>query len=92
MVKLLVLIMVIGSVSIFAMDNMHQVDVGLIIGRAVRVRLFFLLLCVFLAGCILTMFLSIYLGLKTKKAQQISHEVSASGGANEDHFPIQEEV
>ncbi len=53
MLVLLVVILLAVAATMFAMDNMQRVELGLIVGRPVHVRLFFLLLASFLIGVLL---------------------------------------
>ena len=52
------------------MDNLHRVELGLIVGRPVHVRLFFLLLTSFLVGCFMVMLLNLYRGT-TRKSKPV---------------------
>jgi uncharacterized integral membrane protein len=58
--RLLVVILAAVMGTMFAMDNMHHVELGLLVGRPVQVRLFFLLLTSFLVGCFSMMLLNVY--------------------------------
>jgi len=71
---LILLIVVLGVVvaTAFAADNMGHVQLGLIIGKPVHVRLFFLLLSSFLAGCFSTVLLNLYLRTRLKKKEAAS--------------------
>ena len=80
MLKLLCIILVAVIVTIFAMDNMHQVELGLFIGRPVHVRLFFLLLISFLLGCFAAILINLYISAKSKKKTEIAQ------GPEEDDF------
>ena len=60
MLKLLLVILVAVMGTMFAMDNLHRVELGLIVGRPVHVRLFFLLLTSFLVGCFMVMLMNLY--------------------------------
>ncbi len=71
MLKLLLVILTAIMVTTLAMDNMHRVELGLIVGRPVHVRLFFLLLTSFLVGCFSAMFMNLYLSTKSKKRREI---------------------
>ena len=55
------------TATTFAMDNMHRVELGLIVGRPVHVRLFFLLLTSFLVGCFSAMLISLCLSARSRK-------------------------
>jgi uncharacterized integral membrane protein len=55
----------------FAMDNMQRVELSLIVGRPVHVRLFFLLLVTFLVGCFSVMLANLYRRARpTKKTEK----------------------
>ncbi len=72
---LAILVAVMGTM--FAMDNMHRVELGLVMGKPVHVRLFFLLLTSFLVGCFAAMVTSLYINAKSRKpkvAQQDTEE------------------
>jgi len=58
--KFLVAMLLVTAVSIFAVNNMQRVEVSLIVGKPVHVRLFFLLLTSFLAGSLLALLVSLY--------------------------------
>ena len=68
MLKLMLVTLTVVLLTILAMDNMHHVQVGLIIGKQVHVRLFFLLLTSFVIGCFSVMLLNLYRGAKSKKS------------------------
>ncbi len=70
MLKLLLVILVAAIATMFAMDNMHRVELGLVVGRPVHVRLFFLLLTSFLVGCFLVMLMNLYRGSKPKRKRE----------------------
>ena len=44
MLRILLTVIAAALVTVFAVDNMHRVEVGLVVGRPAHVRLFFLLL------------------------------------------------
>ncbi len=67
MLKVLLVILLAVIATSFAMDNMHHVELGLIVGRPVRVRVFFLLLTSFLIGCVSGILMDLYLGAKSKR-------------------------
>ena len=67
MLRLLLVVIAAVLVVVFAMDNMHRVEMGLVVGRPVHVRLFFLLLTSFIIGCFATMFLNLYLRTQSNK-------------------------
>ena len=74
MLRLLLVILVAAVAATFAMDNMHRVQLGLIVGRPVHVRLFFLLLTSFLVGCFTTVLLSLYLRTQFKKKKETARK------------------
>ena len=55
------------AATTFAMDNMHRVELGLVVGKPVHVRLFFLLLTSFLVGCFSAMLIGFCLSTKSGK-------------------------
>ena len=67
MKKLLLAIISAVLVTVFAMDNLRRVELGLIVGKPVHVRLFFLLLTSYLIGCFSAVLISLYLGTKSRK-------------------------
>lgn len=64
MQKFVVYVLLMVVVVLFAVDNMSHVEVGLIVGRPFQVRLFFLLLVVYLCGCFTTLVANMYLNAK----------------------------
>ncbi len=70
MLKALFVVLLSGTAAVFAMDNMHHVDLGLVLGTPVSVRLFFLLLTSFLVGCLLATLMNLYLNAKSKKQSE----------------------
>ncbi len=67
MLKLLLATIAAVIATMFAMDNMQRVELGLIVGRPVHVRLFFLLLASFLVGSFSAMVAYLYLGTRRTK-------------------------
>ena len=67
MLKLLFILFLAALGTTFAIDNMHRVELGLIVGKAVNVRLFFLLLIAFLVGCFTTVLANLYFTLRARK-------------------------
>ena len=74
MLKVLFAILTAAVFTIFAMDNMHRVELGLIVGKPMHVRLFFLLLSAFLVGCFSAAITSLYLRARSKKQKQAAQE------------------
>jgi len=68
--KVLFVILLAATAATFATDNMHHVDLGLVVGRPVHVRLFFLLLTSFLLGCFAAMLMNLYLNAKSGKQRE----------------------
>ncbi|MHC4695784.1 MAG: hypothetical protein ACYTFA_03460 [Planctomycetota bacterium] len=73
MLKLLLAILIAVMGTIFAMDNLHRVELGLIVGRPVHVRLFFLLLTSFLVGCFMVMLMNLYRST-TRKSEPVKRK------------------
>jgi uncharacterized integral membrane protein len=71
--KLLLAILIAVMGTIFAMDNLHRVELGLIVGRPVHVRLFFLLLTSFLVGCFMVMLMNLYRST-TRKSEPVKRK------------------
>ena len=65
MLKVLFVILLAAMAVTFATDNMHHVDLGLVVGKPVNVRLFFLLLTSFLLGCFTVMLMKLYLSARS---------------------------
>ncbi len=74
MLKVSFVILLTVMASTFAMDNMHHVDLGLVLGSPVSVRLFFLLLTSFLVGCLLATLMNLYLGAKSEKQGEVAQK------------------
>jgi uncharacterized integral membrane protein len=72
--KLLPVIIIAAMVATFAMDNMHRVELGLIVGRPYHVRLFFLLMTSFLLGCFSTMLINMYARTKSREKGQAAQD------------------
>jgi len=67
---LLVVIVLAVVATIFATDNMQRVELSLVLGRPVHVRLFFLLLTSFLLGCFAVMLMNLYRRTKPAKRKE----------------------
>lgn len=80
MLRLLFVILAAAMATMFAMDNMQRVELGLIVGRPVHVRLFFLLLTSFLIGCFSAILLNLYLRANSKQ------ERKGAADAEDDEF------
>lgn len=74
MLKVFSAILVAVTATTFAMDNMHRVELGLIMGRPVNVRLFFLLLTSFLVGCFSAVLVNLYVGAKSRKQRETKQD------------------
>ncbi len=74
MLKLLVVILTAVMATMFAMDNMHRVELGLVLGRPVHVRLFFLLLTSFLVGSFAVLLMNLYRSTKPRKQRPRSRD------------------
>ncbi|MHC4199121.1 MAG: hypothetical protein ACYSU0_03955 [Planctomycetota bacterium] len=74
MLKVTLVILLTVMASTFAMDNMHHVDLGLVVGSPVSVRLFFLLLTSFLVGCLLATLMNFYIGAKSEKPAEVEQK------------------
>ena len=74
MVRLALLLIGVLIAVLFATNNMHNVQVGLVVGRPVHVRLFFLLLTVFLAGALISTILHLYLNAESRKKKTATPE------------------
>jgi uncharacterized integral membrane protein len=65
--------------TVFAMNNMHRVELGLILGRPVHVRLFFLLLTSYLLGSLSVILVRLFLNTKSKKKGETAPETNNEG-------------
>ncbi len=70
--KLLCATLIAVNVTLFAMDNLHHVELGLIIGEPVQVRVFFLLMVSFLVGCFTAILIRLYISAIFKKKTEIA--------------------
>lgn len=70
MLVLLVVIILAVVATIFATDNMQRVELSLVLGRPVHVRLFFLLLTSFLFGCFSAVLVNLYRRTKPAKRKE----------------------
>lgn len=70
MLVLLLFILLAVVATMFAMDNMQRVELSLVLGRPVHVRLFFLLLTSFLFGCFSAMLVNLYRRTKPVKRKE----------------------
>ena len=80
MLVLLVVILLAVAATMFAMDNMQRVELSLVVGRPVHVRLFFLLLVSFMLGCFSVMLVNLYRRAKPAKKRDKTSD------AEEDDF------
>ena len=78
MFQLIILVVIVVFVTIFAMDNLHHVELGIIAGKPVQVRMVFLLLTCYLLGFFSSSVLSLYKrarnGKPRKKAAEVDEE------------------
>ena len=74
MLKVLFVILLAVVAATFATDNMHHVDLGLVVGSPVHVRLFFLLLTSFLIGCFSAMLMNLYLSARSGKQREMPQD------------------
>ena len=81
--KLVIALVAATVVVVFAMDNMHHVEMGHVVGGIVRVRLFWLMLCSFLAGCFLTTVANMYINSKAKSEGETEREAVKTADAEE---------
>ncbi|MHC5035817.1 MAG: hypothetical protein ACYTHM_00745 [Planctomycetota bacterium] len=75
MLKLIAAVLLAMGVAVFAMDNMHVVELGCVAGRPVNVRLFFLLLTAFLVGCFATTLVNLYMGTRLRRKGEVPPEL-----------------
>jgi uncharacterized integral membrane protein len=69
LVLLLVILLAVAA-TMFATDNMQHVELSLVVGRPVHVRLFFLLLISFMLGCFSAMLINLYRRAKPVKRRE----------------------
>ena len=74
MLKVLSVVLLAVVATTFAMDNMHHVGLGLIVGGPVHVRLFFLLLTSFLIGCFSAMLMNLYLNARSNNLGEAAQD------------------
>ena len=79
MLKVLFVILMAVAATTFATDNMHHVDLGLVVGSPVNVRLFFLLLTSFLVGCFSAMLVNLYLNARSRKQRETPQDTEDDG-------------
>lgn len=78
MQQVLLIIMAGLAMAMFAWSNTHHVELGLVFGRPVHVRLIFLLLTTFLLGHFTAVLLNVYMRSRIKakaKREKIAREV-----------------
>jgi uncharacterized integral membrane protein len=86
----LLLILVAGAlVLLFALNNTHHVEMSLIFGTPVHVRLVFLLLTTFLIGHFSAVVLNLYLRTKTNSGANRAERRETSSDSEEDEFFLQ---
>ena len=79
MQRVLLILMAGLAMVMFAWSNTHHVEVGVVLGRPVRVRLIFLLLTTFLLGHFAAVLLSVYTRgrIKSKaRREKLMHEAN----------------
>lgn len=69
---------------LFAWDNTHHVEVGMVLGRPVHVRLIFLLLTTFLIGHFTAVLLNVFLSQRIKAKGGQGRERRAEYGDEDD--------
>ncbi len=82
MLKVLLVILLAVIATSFALDNMHHVELGLIVGKPVHVRVFFLLLTSFLIGCFSGILMDLYLSARSKRQRATERDT----GTEDDFF------
>ena len=86
MLKFATIILVAGILCAFAVDNLHRVELGLIVGRTVHVRLFFLLLTTFLVGCLADTIFRAFLSAQQGKKRRKTVREDADKDVEDDFF------
>jgi len=84
--KLFFAFLVTVTVVVFAIDNLHSVRVGLIVGPQFEVRLFFLLATVFLLGCVTTVLVQLYGEAAARSRRDAEPRGAEPHGLEEDFF------
>jgi uncharacterized integral membrane protein len=81
--KLIVVVVAIVFVFIFATGNIDRVPVGFVVGQPIQMRLIFVILVSFLAGCLTTVLLHMYWAATSSRRGK----GKLKGGSEEDpHF------
>jgi len=81
--KLIVFVVAIVFVLIFATSNIDHVPVGFVVGQPIHMRLIFVILASFLAGCLTTVLLRMYWAATSSRRGKNK----LKGGSEEDpHF------
>ena len=84
MQRLLLLILIGLVLVLFAWSNTHHVEVGLIFGRPVHVRLVFLLLTTFLVGHFTAVLLNVYVRSRIKASERREQMMEGAHGDEDD--------
>ena len=83
MLRLIVVVVAIVFVFIFATGNIDRVPVGFVVGQPIHMRLIFVILVSFLAGCLTTVLLHMYWAATSSRRGK----GKLKGGSEEDpHF------
>jgi uncharacterized integral membrane protein len=73
MLQLLIAVIVTIAVVLFAMANSHDVELSYIVGEPIRIRMIFLLGCVFLAGWVTAYFYNVLAQMNRRRRRVRSH-------------------
>ena len=87
--KFAIILLVLFVLVLFAINNMEHVELGLIIGRPMRIRLFFLLMLSFLAGCLTMSLVNMYFNAKFRKLRELEakpENARAAKGSDDEVF------
>ena len=86
MQKLLLILVAAIAVALFALSNTHRVEMGVIFGMPVHVRLVFLLITTFLVGYFTAVLVNIYVRTKINSTSKRPEPGAKSKDAEEDEF------
>jgi len=84
--KLLVILVAAALIALFALNNTHHVEMSLVFGTPVHVRLIFLMLTTFLVGHFTAVILNLYLRSQMSSTANRTQKGELAQDAEEDEF------
>jgi len=87
--KLLLIVVAGALVLLFALNNTHRVEMSVIFGRPLHVRLVFLLLSTFLIGHFSAVLINVYVRTKIGSTAKRAEKRDRSHDAEEDEFFVE---